>query len=266
MNLVGNAVKFTEQGAVEVRVGLGAGVPDSSERVRLHFSVRDTGIGIPTDQLDSIFESFSQVKRSSHAKYGGTGLGLSISKQIVELMGGEIWAESEPGRGSVFSFTAEFGRSEVEKPEAGAPAAVPEPAVRPLRILVAEDNPINQLFVREILESEGHTVSVAGDGREVLDALAREPFDLVLLDVQMPEMDGLETARRIREGTVPGVPTDIPLIALTAHAIKGDRERFLAAGMDDYLSKPLDTDDLAQALARVNGGRVQGVAPPTRLR
>jgi two-component system CheB/CheR fusion protein len=251
VNLGGNAVKFTERGEIELTVRPG-GSPSTPGRVRLIFSVRDTGIGIPAEHMGSIFESFSQVKRSSHVAQEGTGLGLSIAKQLVGLMGGEIWAESQRWSGSVFSFTAEFEPAgEVErKDEAASPGAPPAIASR-LRILVAEDSTVNQLLARELLERQGHTVVVAGNGREALEALAREPFDLVFMDVQMPEMDGMETARAIREGTVPGVPRDIPIVALTAHVLKGDRERFLAAGMDDYIAKPFDLDEFEEGLTRV---------------
>ncbi|MBI5017520.1 MAG: PAS domain S-box protein [Deltaproteobacteria bacterium] len=290
-NLVGNAVKFTEHGHVEVDVSvwgpLGGGAAGKQEAgdeafelprgpavklpsrtVTLLFAVRDTGIGIPRENLCSVFDSFSHATRSTHTRYGGTGLGLSIAKHLVELMGGEIWVESEFGKGSVFFFTVELPLSE-EKGEKREPEdeARPAPAARPLCILVAEDNAVNQLFARSLLEAQGHKVVVVGDGREALDTLsaafapsegatapgapAPEPFDVVLLDVQMPVLDGLEAARLIRQGEMRGVPRDLPLVALTAHALKGDRERFLAAGMDDYMSKPLDLSEIARVLAGV---------------
>jgi len=282
VNLLGNAIKFTERGEVHLAVtralpgtggsrplpgtgavprGPGTGgsrpgaVPDRAP-ARLLFTVRDTGIGIPADQLDSIFESFTQVQGSSHARYGGTGLGLSISKQLVELAGGELWAESEPGVGSLFSFTAEFAVAEEPRPAAPgrgpARAGVPIP---PLRILLAEDNPLNQLFIQTVLEQGGHAVSVAGDGREAVAALSQGEFDLVLLDVQMPGLGGLAVARLVREGKVPGCPVGLPLVAVTAHALEGDRARFIAAGMDDYLSKPIDLEELDRVLARWAGRR-----------
>jgi two-component system CheB/CheR fusion protein len=270
VNLVGNAVKFTEQGEVGVLVGLAeAGTLGSREAatrgeqpgvqaskrpggVRLLFAVRDTGIGIPPENLSSLFESFSQATRSTHAKYGGTGLGLSIARQLVDLMGGRIWAESQPGTGSIFRFTVEL--SEASEPTVSAdrePEPGPEWAVRPLRVLLAEDNPVNQLLVRELLSQDGHEVVVAEDGRAALEALAREPFDVVLMDVQMPEMDGMEATRLIRDGTLPSIPRDIPVVALTAHALRGDRERFLDAGMDEYLSKPIRLGEFYRVLARV---------------
>jgi PAS domain S-box-containing protein len=249
VNLTANGIKFTEQGVVHVNVQMeNAPLPD---RIVLRFEVRDTGIGIAVDKLGQIFESFSQVRTSAHAKYGGTGLGLAISKQLVEWMGGSIEVESKLGQGSAFSFTAVFGPAE------GAPA-VPEaePSLklfpnRPLRVLLAEDNPVNQLLGKEILEHDGHTVLVVGDGRQALDALERDAFDLVLMDIQMPVMDGLEAVRLIREGGFPKIPRNIPIVALTAHALKGDRECFLEAGMDDYISKPINAQEVYRILARV---------------
>ena len=268
-NLVGNAVKFTETGHIDVEASLAGtragelpvpavsdpAVPTSplpGPAVTLLFTVRDSGIGIPPENLCSIFESFSPATRSTHTKYGGTGLGLSIAKHLVELMGGQIWAETEPGIGSVFSFTVEVrlsrGREENSEPR-GADRSPPQ--VRPLRILLAEDNAVNQLYAKALLQGRGHDVFVVGDGRAALEELSKGPFDVVLMDVQMPVLDGIEAARRIREGEVPGVPMDLPIIALTAHALKGDRERFLACGMDDYLSKPIDLDELTKVLVRV---------------
>jgi PAS domain S-box-containing protein len=257
-NLVANAVKFTDRGHVEVVVTTADGGDGESGgegaggNVALRFIVRDTGIGIPRESLCTIFESFSHATRSTHVKYGGTGLGLSIAKHLVELMGGEIWAESEAGQGSVFSFTLRAGLAgkpeQLERPEGGI--GRPIRGARPMSILLAEDNPINQLFVQALLERDGHTVVVAGNGREALDALAQGTFDVVLMDVQMPVLGGVEAAQRIRRGEVPGVPPGLPIVALTAHAVKGDRERFLAAGMDDYLSKPLDPGALDAVLTR----------------
>jgi two-component system CheB/CheR fusion protein len=271
VNLVGNAVKFTEQGEVGVLVGLAeAGMLGSWEAgtrgehpgvqaskrpggVRLLFAVRDTGIGIPPENLSSLFESFSQATRSTHAKYGGTGLGLSIARQLVDLMGGRIWAESQPGNGSIFRFMLELSEaSEPTVPADGEPEPGSGWTVRPLRVLLAEDNPVNQLLVRELLSQDGHEVVVAEDGRAALEALSRGgPFDVVLMDVQMPEMDGMEATRLIRDGTLPRIPRGIPVVALTAHALRGDRERFLDAGMDEYLSKPIRLEEFYRVLARV---------------
>ncbi|MBI5014356.1 MAG: PAS domain S-box protein [Deltaproteobacteria bacterium] len=256
INLVGNAVKFTERGGVTLTMRLDPAPTARPGRVCLCFEVRDTGIGIPPENLSSVFESFSRATRSTHVKYGGTGLGLAISKHLAALMGGEVWIESEPGKGTLVSFTAELDRSEASAPMGYAPAEpVPRSTDDPLRVLLAEDNPVNQLFAQALLEGQGHTVVVVSDGRQALDALSREPFDVVLMDVQMPELDGVDAARLIRQGSVPGVRPDIPIVALTAHALQGDRERFLAASMDDYLAKPVDPSELCEVLHRVTAGR-----------
>ena len=408
VNLAGNAIKFTERGEVVVEVSREPDPPGlKPDEALLHFAVRDTGIGIPPDRQDAIFEAFSQADSSTTRKYGGTGLGLTISTQLVGLMGGRIWVESELGKGSIFHFTARFGvqaapaRTELSDPshlsglpvlvvddnatnrrileevltnwhmrpavaesarealaemerarEAGRPyplvlldAMMPEtdgfdlaeqirlrpglagatlmmlssagqpgeaaqcralglaacltkpikqselldtimntldaaslptrlaptepppptPGVRPLRILLAEDNAVNQRLAVRLLEKRGHSVAVANNGRQAVDALARESYDLVLMDVQMPEMDGFEAtgAIRQREAQAGG---HIPIVAMTAHAMKGDRERCLAAGMDGYVSKPLQAQELlniVDALVVAPEGASEAPAAPT---
>ncbi len=250
-NIVGNAVKFTRRGRVDVHVGQADGQDPSVRPVRLLFRVKDTGIGIPADKQAAIFESFAQATSSAHIEFGGTGLGLSISKKFVEMMGGRIWVESREGVGSTFFFDLPFdpataygaGPFEDGLPEKGGTG-------RPLQILLAEDNAVNQLLVVELLRKRGYPVKTAANGQEALDLLARETFDLVLMDVRMPGMDGLTAVSRLRRGEVAGADPKIPVIALTAHALVGDRERFLAAGMDDYLTKPIDLDALDQVLAK----------------
>jgi CheY-like chemotaxis protein/HPt (histidine-containing phosphotransfer) domain-containing protein len=219
--------------------------------------VEDTGIGIPEDKLKSVFETFSQVDSSYRRRYGGTGLGLSISKQLVELMGGDMWVESMPGKGSTFFFTVRFKcatREEVQEYEARSStrpsAADKRTPARSLRILLAEDFSVNQQMITAILTGEGHRVRIVENGAEALDAVRQEAFDLVLMDVQMPVMDGLEAATAIRQWEAtsgndkPSAKHHLPIIALTAHAIKGDREQCLQAGMDEYLSKPVKAPDL----------------------
>ncbi|MBF0480874.1 MAG: response regulator [Desulfovibrionaceae bacterium] len=243
-NLIGNAVKFSERGMVIVSVSL-AGPPEPGG-VSLCFTVKDEGAGIPEDRLEQIFEPFSQAGSSTHAKYGGTGLGLTISKNLAEMMGGSIRAESAPGKGSTFFFTARFECM----PETLQPAPSPEPAAagrgRTLTILLVEDNLVNRLLARELLRERGHDVVEAGNGREALNKLRAGTFDLVLMDILMPEMDGEEAVRRIRSGEA-GDPK-IPIVALTAHALAGDREKYLASGMDAYLSKPIRTEELDEVL------------------
>ena len=250
-NLLSNAIKFTEQG----RVSLGVEVLEEDEAgVSLKFMVSDTGSGIPEEKQRFLFKTFSQLEKGTRRSYGGAGLGLAISKRLVELMQGSIWLEPGSGKGATFAFTIRFPWAEqTEEPRHEAPprAAEIRPAKQGRRILLAEDNPINQEFVIHFLEEAGHTVRVADNGREALAALAEEPFDLVLMDVQMPVMDGLEATRRIRGHKEGKYDPDIPVVALTAYAMKGDRERMLEAGMSDYLPKPVDMGALYELIDRL---------------
>jgi signal transduction histidine kinase/ligand-binding sensor domain-containing protein/ActR/RegA family two-component response regulator len=257
VNLLSNAVKFTEKGEVAVEVSLhGPGLREGE--IVLEVEVRDTGIGISPNRLERIFLPFSQADSSTTRLYGGTGLGLAICRRLAEILGGGIWVESEPGRGSVFRFTIPCevpGEAEAEPDrQAEPPAGAVDVPPRPLRILLAEDNSINQRVALLMLEMLGYSADVAGNGLEVLEALRRQRYDLVLMDVQMPEMDGLEAARRIREEWRDG-PW---IVATTANALRSHREECLAAGMDDYLTKPVGLDDLSRVLARVG---LRQVAP-----
>ncbi len=244
VNLVGNAIKFTDAGGVDVRVEL---LADDAGRVGLRFTVRDTGIGIPAEKQARIFQSFEQADSSTTRRYGGTGLGLTIAGRLAAMMGGQIGVQSAPGKGSTFYFTVRFDRG-ADRPAPAAPAAAPSPdGPQRLRVLVAEDHEVNQLLARRLLERRGHTVTVVGDGRQALDALDRGGFDVALLDVQMPELDGLTVATRLRERER-GTGRRLPVLALTAYSMKGDRERCLAAGMDGYLSKPIRAAELYAAL------------------
>ncbi|HTE17475.1 MAG TPA: PAS domain S-box protein, partial [Armatimonadota bacterium] len=243
LNLLGNAIKFTERGEVRVEVEAEA-AGDGALCLRL--SVTDTGIGIPPERADAIFEAFSQAERDTTRKYGGTGLGLTISTRLAELMGGRLWLERSTGQGSTFRCTVRVG---IPDPASeAAPLATQEPApARPLRILLAEDDPINQLVARRLLEKHGHSVAVVESGPQVLQALERERFDLVLMDVQMPGMSGIETAAAIRQREAER-GGHVPIVALTAYAMQGDRERCLAAGMDGYATKPLRPAELFHAI------------------
>ena len=259
-NLVGNAVKFTQDGAVSVRAVLDS-VHGSSQTV--HFSIADTGIGIPPEKQRTIFDPFCQADSSMTRRYGGTGLGLAISARLVEMMEGRIWVESAPHRGSCFHFTATFQEveSEAAAPESQSPAMAPvqqflseaapgRNGSAAVEILVAEDNAVNQRLLVRLLEKAGYSVSVAENGREVLNLLDQAQFDLIFMDVQMPEMDGFEATARIREREqVSG--GRVPIIAMTAHAMKGDREKCLAAGMDDYLSKPVRFEEVLASIPRI---------------
>ena len=246
LNLAGNAVKFTEVGSVTLEAQV-AGFAEG--RVAVDFAVRDTGIGIPADRQALLFEMFSQVDTSMTRRHGGTGLGLAICKKLVELMGGRIAVQSEPGRGSAFSFRIVLPIANAV-PAAGAAGDLPA-AARPSRILLAEDNPVNQMLVAEVLRRAGHAVEVVEDGAAAVALAAEGRFDIVLMDVQMPGMDGLAAARRIR--ALPGAAGALPIVALTAHVQQQDAERCLAAGMNDHLTKPLDLPTLLACVDRWTG-------------
>ncbi len=241
MNLVGNALKFTEKGEVIVRVELGG---RNLREDTIHVSVTDTGIGIPLEQQSAIFDSFAQADASTTRKFGGTGLGLSIASQLTRLMGGRIWVKSVPRVGSVFHVEIPFQLSPVETlPAVPITALVQPEGFRPLRVLLAEDNAVNALLASVLLRKVGHHVTHVVTGRKVLDALAANEFDLILMDVQMPDMDGLEATAEIRRSEA-GTGRHIPIVAFTAHAMAEDRKRFLAAGTDGYLTKPFSPEQL----------------------
>jgi len=267
INLVGNAVKFTERGEVTVTIHLDS---HAEETATLHVAVRDTGIGIAADKQQLIFEAFTQADSSTTRKFGGTGLGLSISMSLVRMMSGQLWLESELGRGSTFHFTLTFGISQKTavstpvdtttdsppQPTAGAVVAGAAP-VRRLHVLLAEDTPVNQKLVRRILEKRGHSSVLVDDGEKAIAAWQREPFDVILMDVQMPVLDGLQATARIREREK-ATGAHVPIIAMTAHVLAGDRERCLDAGMDSYISKPIH----APALLELIEGKVKHPADP----
>jgi PAS domain S-box-containing protein len=246
VNLVGNAIKFTERGEVVVTVAVESSLESG---IVLRVSVRDTGIGIPKNKMDVIFEPFCQADGSTTRKYGGTGLGLSICSQLVALMGGQFSLESEEGKGSTFSFTAVFGRALATAVATPASAAEPRRHER-LSILLAEDNPVNRQVAVRLLEKQGYQVTCAADGREALSLLDQSVFDLVLMDIEMPNMNGLEASAAIRQGEKM-TGRHIPIVAMTAHAMKGDQEKCLAAGMDHYVSKPIRPADLSAAILKV---------------
>ncbi|NVO31035.1 response regulator [Hymenobacter sp. P5342] len=249
VNLVGNALKFTAQGGITLLLEAGPATHAASEPV-LRFGVRDTGIGIAPEQQEAIFEDFSQANASTTRQYGGTGLGLSIARNLVQLHGGRLWVESEEGRGSTFwvEIPARPADPATIPPEATAVLPPFEPA---LRVLVAEDNALNQLVARRTLEAWNVQVTVADNGRLAVEAARKQPFDAVLLDVQMPEMDGYEAARQLR--LLFPDPTRLPLIGLTASALPEDRVLALAAGMNDTLAKPFDPAVLYARLAHYTG-------------
>jgi PAS domain S-box-containing protein len=248
-NLVGNALKFTPAGSVAVSAWL---LDGGHGPRRLLFRVRDTGVGIAPEQVDMLFEPFTQADGSFTRRYSGTGLGLGIVRRLVRLMGGAIAVDSEPGGGTSVWFTVPMRQAADPAPPGATPAPRgPAPARRALRVLVAEDNTVNRVYAERLLRELGHVAVGAEDGRAALLALADGDFDLVLMDVQMPGLDGIQATRAIRSGEVPGLDPALPVVAMTAHAMTGDRERFLAAGMDDYVSKPVSPEDLEQVLDRV---------------
>jgi signal transduction histidine kinase/ActR/RegA family two-component response regulator len=243
INLVGNAIKFTSSGEVSVEVSV-----DNSNNSGVHFAVRDTGIGIALEKQSVIFEAFSQADGSTTRQFGGTGLGLTISSRLAEAMQGRLWVESTLGKGSCFHFIArlEEAPQRLEPPRPDTMVRTPRPGG--LNILLAEDNTVNQRVAVHLLKKEGHRIVVTSNGKEAVAAWRSQWFDLVLMDVQMPEMDGIEATAEIRRREN---GSHTPIVALTAHAMAGDRERCLAAGMDDYLTKPISRTALLEILARV---------------
>ena len=256
-NLISNAIKFTQEGSVKIEIKK---IEESKENVLMHFSIVDTGIGIPKDKQEQLFIPFTQIDNTITRKFGGTGLGLAISKQLAELMGGKIGVMSNEGNGSTFWFTIRFVKQQTQK--------TPVVSVKPnqkkrivyeaefpkgLRILLAEDNGTNRLIATRILEKKGLHIDSVQNGQEALDIIQKKKYDLVLMDCQMPEMDGYEATRLIRKQETEYAISEeqrIPIIAMTAYALKGDREKCIAAGMDDYLIKPIDPQMLFTVLKK----------------
>ncbi|WP_340647113.1 ATP-binding protein [Phenylobacterium sp.] len=238
-NLVSNALKFTSQGAIEVLV---TPAPEG-----LTFEVRDTGIGIPADKLKVIFEQFAQADTSTTRRYGGTGLGLTICRELTELMGGELAVESTPGEGSAFRFTLPLAPAATSPATNAAPIPVEAPS-QTLRILAAEDNPTNQLILRALLEPLDIELEIVGDGREAVEASAAQAFDLILMDIQMPELNGLEATAEIRQRELARSAPPVPIIALTANVMRHQIDEYLAAGMVGFVAKPINARVLMEAI------------------
>ncbi len=253
-NLVDNAIKFTKQGGIAIRIEKDS-LTDAD--VCLHFSVEDSGIGIPEDKQQLIFEAFAQADNSTTRKYGGTGLGLSICSRLVKMMGGKIWVESDASEGSIFHFTARFslqkqktGRMNRRRATSNSKSAAQSTGRdrrRKLHILLVEDNPINQMLAQRLVGKRGDTMAVASSGREALAMLENQQFDLILMDIQMPEMSGIEVTAAIREKEK-GTDRHIPIIATTASAMKEDKDRCLEVGMDAYLAKPIEKNALFETM------------------
>ena len=247
LNLVSNAIKFTDAGSVRLDI---AATDETAEDIGIRCTVHDTGIGISAADQARLFQAFEQSDNSMTRRYGGTGLGLAISKRLAVLMGGSIGVESEPGSGSTFWFTARLKKSTSDGVSGSlTPVSLPEETLKArfagARVLLAEDEPINQEVSRELLESAGLLVDLADDGVEAVELARRTNYDLVLLDLQMPNMNGIEAAVIIR--SLPG-REQLPILALTANAFASDRQKCLDAGMNDHIGKPVDPDQLFATL------------------
>ena len=252
LNLIGNVVKFTERGTVSLTITQEAGNAASTS---LRFSVADTGIGIPVAKLERVFERFTQADTSTTRRFGGSGLGLTISKRLVELMGGRIWIESDEGKGSVFSFTVSFKKWVGSKLHQSVLVEVDQSLpLLPLRILLAEDSADNCLVTMAYLENTPYQVEIAETGAIACDMFMAQPYDLVLMDRQMPVMDGLTATQKIRAWEKENDRNPTPIFALTASALKGDREMCMAAGCTAFLTKPIKQAVLLQGIRGLSPG------------
>ena len=248
INLISNALKFTEQGEINVRLQV---LATEADKLRVRIEVQDTGVGISEDVQQKLFTAFTQADGSTTRKYGGTGLGLAIVRQLVGLMHGDIGVDSRPGEGSTFWFEVPLGRAaDSDEPEDGQTAETADHSPLSGTILLAEDNPVNQMVAAKMLEKSGIDCVIANNGAEALQKLETHRFDAVLMDCQMPEMDGFEATRRIREQEQAAGVDRIPVIAMTANVMEGDRELCLQAGMDDYLGKPVKQEELEHKLRK----------------
>ncbi|NDV18161.1 response regulator [Pseudodesulfovibrio sp. JC047] len=264
-NLVSNAIKFTKHGQVHIGVMARKDCLDTppGTPVTLEFTVEDTGVGIPLDKQETIFDSFLQADDSITRKHGGTGLGLAICQLLVTLMGGTLSLKSNEDAGSTFSFTAQLrtGSPEAIDPPEQVGTPLPIPKIPTLKVLLADDNPLNRELAGTLLTEHGHTVTAVTNGIQALEALKDKRFDMVLMDVQMPIMDGISATRAIRAPQSGVLDPNVPILALTAHALKGDRERFLDAGMDDYIAKPITMNSFYTAIARNVGEKTAKASP-----
>ena len=259
LNLTSNAIKFTELGEIRISLRL---VENLEENVVIEFRVKDTGIGIPANKHQKVFDFFEQVTNDTSRRYAGTGLGLSIVKRLVELQGGEVFLDSIVGTGSDFCFRLPFAKvtEQVSRKTQQLLSVLPDIPVetgKGVRILVVEDNPINQLLVLKLLEKRGYETTVAENGKIAIDEYKKGDFDIILMDLQMPELDGYEATRIIR--TMEGHKGEIPIVAMTAHTIKGELEKCADIGMNDYISKPFDSTELYQKIEMLVGSTAGGI-------
>ncbi|QHQ33732.1 ATP-binding protein [Algicella marina] len=250
LNLIGNAVKFTEAGRVDVRM---AHDEVARDECRIDISVRDTGIGIERELQKQLFKQFFKGDASVTRRYGGAGLGLAISNQLVRLMGGRIDVTSEPGQGSAFRFSVRCRIDSAPQRASVNDSVLPSAVVQPLRVLVAEDNETNRFHLQHLLRRAGHEVDVVENGVMAIAAAEEKKYDLILMDIFMPEMDGTMAAQAIR--SMEGLSAETPIVAITANAMVGDREHYMSKGMDEYIAKPIDANTLFSAIWRALGGR-----------
>ncbi|MFC2100897.1 response regulator [Bacteroidota bacterium] len=248
INLIGNAIKFTEKGSIQLMLEF---FFDTDNQKYIHFCISDTGIGIQKEKLDDIFNEFIQAEKATRRKYGGTGLGLAIAKKLVNLMGGRIWVESKTEAGSDFHFTIPYKEGEISDAVSDKPKKekIADSDINNLNVLLVEDNPYGQELIAHFLKAKESKVQIAGNGKEAIEKVSNNNFDIILMDLQMPEMDGLEATKIIRKEEKKS-GKHIPIIALTANAFKGDKEKCLEAGMDDYLSKPINSELLYATIGK----------------
>lgn len=245
-NLLGNAIKFTDAGEINILTNLKS---STEEYVELEFQISDTGMGIDYRDIERIFDTFSQADNSITRRYGGSGLGLAISRQLVEMMGGNIWVVSEKGQGSTFCFTVKLDVGKSVSSTMHNIETVTR-AKQPLKILLAEDDRINQVVITRMIREAGHIVETVNNGVEALQFISEKVVDVVLMDIQMPEMDGINVVKKIRKSEK-GTKTHIPIIAITAYALQGDREKYISMGMDDYIAKPVKMNILIETIEKV---------------
>jgi CheY-like chemotaxis protein/anti-sigma regulatory factor (Ser/Thr protein kinase) len=245
VNLLSNGIKFTEVGGVQITIGV---IKLEQENVKLRIKVIDSGIGIAEEKQDAIFERFQQAEAETTRRYGGTGLGLSIVKQLVELQGGTLTLKSKPGKGSEFIIEIEYKLPDEEKmlSDALAAAEINSVSLNEIRVLIAEDNPMNQQLIKHLMKNWAIDHTIVNNGAEVIEALNKKNFSLILMDIQMPEMDGYTTTSVIRNE----LHSQIPIIAMTAHAMMGEKEKCIQLGMNDYISKPLKETILYNIIAQ----------------
>jgi len=247
INLIANAIKFTSKGGVSVNVKL---LSEEKSEIALEFAIKDTGIGIPRNKLATIFEAFTQANNDTARRYGGTGLGLTIVKQLAELQGGSVAVSSEEGKGSCFYFRIKYKNSPEPVPSNKPVQNVSVTDLKKLSVLLVEDNAMNQLLAKKVLTDWGWSVEVVENGLEAIELFAKKDFDVILMDIQMPEMDGYEATRQIRNN-FPSPKCNIPIMAMTAHIMPTEEEKCYNAGMNGYISKPFDTHLLYSKIASI---------------